>query len=188
MPTPTKPFSVLKAEGKSHRTKKELKQRQQCEESLTTGVALKERISVKNNTIAHREFKRINSLLKNIEKNDAIYEPVINRYAIMQAECCELEERRELYYCLIQEIRSTFKGFADEIEIETKAALLIELSRELSKITNAINNIDKIIQTKRRMLLDIEKENIMTIAAALRSIPKKEEKESNPLLKALRDE
>jgi diphthamide biosynthesis methyltransferase len=37
------------------------------------------------------------------------------------------------------------------------------------------------------MLLDIEKENIMTIAAALRSIPKNEEKSSNKLLEALKD-
>jgi hypothetical protein len=37
------------------------------------------------------------------------------------------------------------------------------------------------------MLLDIEKENIMTIAAALRSIPKKDDKSENPLLKALKD-
>jgi hypothetical protein len=48
-------------------------------------------------------------------------------------------------------------------------------------------SIDKMVQTKRKMLLDIEKENIMTIAAALRSIPKKEEKSSNKLLEALMD-
>ena len=70
---------------------------------------------------------------------------------------------------------------------ETKAELVIELSRELAKITNAINNIDKIIQSKRKMLLDIEKENIMTIAAALRSIPKNEEKKSSALLEALNE-
>jgi hypothetical protein len=45
--------------------------------------------------------------------------------------------------------------------------------------------LDKQIQTKRKMLLDIEKENIMTIAAALRSIPKKTDEKENPLLKAL---
>ena len=37
------------------------------------------------------------------------------------------------------------------------------------------------------MLLDIEKENIMTIASALRSIPKKDsDKVEDPLLKVLR--
>jgi hypothetical protein len=46
---------------------------------------------------------------------------------------------------------------------------------------------DRQIQVKRKMLFDIERENIMTIAAALRSIPKKEVKDSNPLREALKD-
>ena len=44
---------------------------------------------------------------------------------------------------------------------------------------------DSAIQSKRKMLLDIEKENIMTIAAALRSIPKKSGDKKNALLEAL---
>ena len=35
-----------------------------------------------------------------------------------------------------------------------------------------LNNIDLMIQQKRKMLGDIEKENCMTVAAALRAIPK----------------
>ena len=43
-------------------------------------------------------------------------------------------------------------------------------------------NMDKQVQSKRIMLLNIEKENVMTIASALRSIPKKvDEEESDPL-------
>ena len=38
------------------------------------------------------------------------------------------------------------------------------------------------------MMLDIDKENVMTISAALRSIPKQPEKKENPLLSALRDD
>ena len=54
---------------------------------------------------------------------------------------------------------------------------------------SSMNAIDKQIQSKRKMLLDIEKENVMTIASALRSIPKKEDKETDkPLLKVLRGE
>jgi len=48
-------------------------------------------------------------------------------------------------------------------------------------------SIDKQIQVKRKMLFDIEKENVMTIAAALRSIPKKEEKKSDALRDALKN-
>ena len=45
--------------------------------------------------------------------------------------------------------------------------------------------LDKQVQAKRKMLLDIEKENIMTIASSLRSVPKKTEKKRNPIMEAL---
>ena len=64
--------------------------------------------------------------------------------------------------------------------------LFADVARSMAKITASINAIDKIIQQKRKMMLDIEKESVMTIAASLRSIPKTEEKASNPLLEALR--
>lgn len=60
MPTPPKPFTILKSEKKSHRTQAELKQRKNGEEALATGVALKARPEVKRNRVAHKEFKRLN--------------------------------------------------------------------------------------------------------------------------------
>jgi hypothetical protein len=54
-----------------------------------------------------------------------------------------------------------------------------------NNMQGSIIGLDKQIQSKRKMILDIEKENIMTIAAALRSIPKKEDKANNRLLEAL---
>lgn len=174
MPTPPKPFVVLKAEGKSHRTKKELKLREEGEKALATGVALKERPEVKNNPVAHKEFMRINKLLKSIGKNDAIYEAVINRYCLLQAECVEFEEKREKFY----EQMSELEGKAFEMEFKDYFKLQSEMQKN-------IISLDKQIQAKRKMLLDLEKENIMTIAAALRNIPKKVEKQDNPLLKAL---
>ena len=41
MPTPPKPFTVLTSEKKSHRTKAELKKRQEGEQSLSTDIELK---------------------------------------------------------------------------------------------------------------------------------------------------
>lgn len=174
MPTPPKPFTVLKAEGKSHRTKKELKLREEGEKALATGVALKERPEVKNNPVAHKEFIRINKLLKKIGKNDAIYEAVINRYCLLQAECTEFEERREKFYEQMNELEER----VSEMEPDDYFKLQSEMQKN-------IINLDKQIQSKRKMLFDLEKENIMTIASALRSIPKKTEKNENPLLKAL---
>lgn len=180
MPRPSKPFKVITNEKKSHRTKAELKMRQEGEESLSTDTKIKERQEVKSNKIAHKEFKRIEKLLENIDKNDAIYEAVINRYCLLQAECYEFEEKREKFY-------KDFEKLEQEYD-EDDGFTLKEYFTLVNNIQKHIIELDKQIQTKRKMLLDIEKENVMTIASALRSIPKKVEKDDNPLLKVLRGE
>ncbi|MCI8618320.1 MAG: hypothetical protein HFJ60_08860 [Clostridia bacterium] len=189
MPTPTKPFKVLSTEKKSHRTKAELKKREEEEQSLSTDIELKERKEIKQNKIAHKEFKRIEKLLKNIDKNDAIYEAVINRYCLLQAECYDLEERREEFYKLVFELKEESKELTDKMDYdEDVMTYKLEYAKAIDKIMSSMLSIDKQIQSKRKMLLDIEKENVMTIASALRSIPKKQEKDDNPLLKVLRGE
>lgn len=181
MPTPSKPFTVLVNEKKSHRTKAELKQREQGEKALATGKALKERPEVKANPVAHKEFTRLNKLLKGIEKNDAIYEAIINRYCILQAECFDFEQKRESFYKDIQELTADKNRLIDSEEMSLSAYYKLK-----NNMQSQIIALDRQVQTKRKMLLDIEKENIMTIAAALRSIPKKVDEKENPLLKALR--
>lgn len=187
MPTPPKPFSVLKSEKKSHRTKKELSAREKGEKALTTGVAIRERPEVKNNPIAHKEFLRVNKLLKNIEKNDAIYEPVINRYCILQAECSDFEKKREEIYNLIVQLKESFYAMVDELEPKEKGKELRLFAGSMAELAGSLISIDKQLQSKRKMLLDIEKENIMTVASALRSIPKKDVSDSakDKLIKAI---
>lgn len=185
MPTPPKPYLVLTKEKNSHRTKAELRQRELGEAALVTGTALKERPEVKANPLAHKEFRRLNKLLKSIDKNDAIYEGIINRYCIIHAECHEMAERREEFYNTLKTLREKAKELTADINVDERTMIMIEMARELGKISNAINNIDKLLLTKRKMLLDIEKENIMTIASALRSIPKKPDTKKNALLEAL---
>lgn len=182
MPPPTKPVSVLRSEKKSHRTKAELEQREQAEKALSTGVALRERPGVRRNPVAHKEFMRINKLLKKIQKNDAIYEAIINRYCLLQAECMDMETRRDEIYEQAQRLENKLDELGDETDIKQ----FRQAAQAISGIYGTMIALDKQIQTKRKMLLDIEKENIMTIAAALRSIPKKVEDEENPLLKVLR--
>jgi hypothetical protein len=185
MSRPPKPYKLLKMEGKSNKTKAELKQRKQAEEAVLTGVALKERPEVRENPIAHKEFLRVRNLLGKIEKNDDIYGPVINRYCLLLAECVDFEEKKEKYYNLIDKITNDHEKAMDDMAPGDKAAHLIEYTKSIDRLSRNIISIDKQIQTKRRMLFDIEKENIMTIASALRSIPKEVKKEENPLLKAL---
>ena len=180
MPTPPKPYKILKAENKSHRTKAEMKLRKEGEQALSTATKIKERKEVKKNKIAHKEFKRIEKLLQNIDKNDAIYEAVINRYCLLQAECLEFEEKRERFFNDMEKIEEQYVNDED-YTIKEYYSLINSMQKN-------ILDIDKQIQSKRKMMLDIEKENVMTIASALRNIPKKEEKEDNPLLKVLRGE
>jgi hypothetical protein len=178
VPTPPKPFSVLKSEGKSHRTKKELKLREEGEKALSTGIALKARSEVKKNKIANKEFKRINELLKKIEKNDAIYEAVINRYCLIYAECIEFENKKVELYGIIDELKKQFELSKEYLQDEEMAKETRKFTRSISEILGSIVELDKQLQPKRKMLLDIEKENIMTIASALRVIPKKPESDS----------
>ena len=178
MPTPPKPFSVLKSEGKSHRTKKELKLREQGEKALSTGTALKVRSEVKKNKIANKEFKRINELLKKIEKNDAIYEAVINRYCLIYAECIDFENKKNKLYELVEKLENQFEESKEYLDGEDLAKETRRFAKSISEIMGSIVDLDKQLQPKRKMLLDIEKENIMTIASALRVIPKKPENDS----------
>jgi hypothetical protein len=186
MPTPPKPFTVLTTEKKSHRTKAELELRKTGEESLASGVAMKERSITKKNEIAHKEFQRINKLLKVIKKNDALYEAIINRYAILQAECVEFEEKRERLYEIVIKLDSAFDAEIDKTPDEEKGKVIKQYSKNYNDTIKSLLSIDSQVQLKRKMLLDIEKENIMTIASALRSIPKKvEEEEEDPMANLL---
>ncbi len=188
MPTPTKPYKVIAGEKKSHRTKKELAQRKQGEKDISSSEKLKERREIKSNKIAHKEFIRVQKLLQKIDKNDALYEPVINRYCMIQAECTELEERKQLIYGLIAEIKEQLERVKKEHKenLSQYIAEIGDISKNLAVLAGQLGACDKILQQKRKMLLDIERENIMTIAAALRAIPKTPEQKSNPLLEALK--
>ena len=151
-----------------------MRQREKAEEDLLTGKKLKESQEVKNNELAHREFLRIKKLLVEIGKNDDLYSGVINRYCMISAECREFEEKRESIYRRQEELEKR----SDEMEIDE----YIKLQNETSKMQLSF---DRQIQAKRKMLFDIEKENVMTIASALRSVPKKPEKKKNALREAL---
>ena len=180
MPTPPKPVNVLKLEKKSHRTKKELVERERAELSRLTGTTLKETKEVRANELAHREFTRVRKLLRTIEKDDDLYGAIINRYCLLHAECIEFKEKREKVYEQMQGLEQSKDSFEANDDLKTYYSMLITMQKNLLAL-------DSQVQSKRKMLLDIEKENIMTIAASLRSIPKKSDKKKNPLLEALAD-
>ncbi|MBE5875658.1 MAG: hypothetical protein E7290_02070 [Lachnospiraceae bacterium] len=180
MGRPSKPFSVISTEGKSHRTKAEMEQRKKAEEELLTGVSLKERKEVRENDRAHKEFMKVNKLLKKINKNDALFEGVINRYCMLVAECEEFEQKRESFYQRAQKFEEK------ESQLIESGMSYAEYYKMLGSFQSQVTAIDKQLQAKRKMLMDIEKENLMTISGGLRSIPKKtNENEEDPLKKIL---
>lgn len=179
-PTPAKPTSIIRMEGRSHRTKEELRQREKAEASLLTGIPLKENKEVRENALAHKEFLRISKLLKKIEKNDDLYGAVINRYCVLYAETKEFEEKRERFYTQLCEFQEKSEELLEREEMTYKEYYTIEATMQKNLIS-----LDRQVQAKRKMLSDIEKENVMTIASSLRSIPKKPEKKKNALKEAL---
>ena len=184
MARPSMPVSVLSAEKKTHLTKAQIEKRKQGEESLSTGTELTERSEVKKNKVAHAEFKRLNGLLGGIGKNDAIYETVINRYCMILSECVELEVKREKIFDTAEKLEKVF----DELSADATFTEARDAARAISDMYAMMLKCDKQVDEKRKMLLSIEKENIMTVAAALRSVPKDVGKKENPLLKALTDD
>ena len=171
---PSKPISLVKG----HRTNAEKQIREEAEKQLYSGVALKESEEVKNNEIAHKEFLRISKLLKAIDKNDDLCGQMINTHCLLVAECKEMEHIKDIYIKNLDEFEDRIldEGIPFTQQIELKI-----------KLQNQILGTDKALMQKRKMLLDIAKENILTIASQLRSIPKKpqEDSEVDPMAKLL---
>ena len=172
MPNPAKPIAAILADGKSHRTKAEIEQRQKAEAALTTGETMKMRKEIKENDIAKREFKRVDKLLGLIGKNDALVEGSVNRYAELTAECVEFAEKREDISRGIRELEDFYDEECRTKEEKDRILSKVEYFQLLTKMETSLINLDKQIMAKRKMLLDLEKENLMTIASQLRSIPK----------------
>lgn len=144
---------------KKHLTEAEKVQRGAAEKASLTGLQIRESEDVKTDPVAHAEFTRVRGLLSAVEKDDALFEAVINDY-------CQYKSDISRYVKMRREIEA-------------------DHSIEGSSRYKLIMDCDKQAEVFRKKRFDIEKENGFTIASALRSIPKKVEPDSNPLLKAL---
>lgn len=180
MPTPKKTAEVLMSQGTAHMTKKQLAEREQAERAALTGRTLRETTQVKNNKLAHSEFLRMRTLLKEIKKDDDIYRNVVNRYCMLCAECIEFVEKRESIFNQLQDFCNKKSVLINREEMTWKEAYRIEADMQSNMIT-----VDKQIQTKRKMMLDIEKENGWTVKASIQTIPPRQENKKNPLKEAL---
>lgn len=170
MARPSKPANIIAIENVSHRTKAEMKARTDAEKSALTGVSMSMSFVARDHKIAAKEFRRIKTLFTSIGKDDAIYESVINRYCLIYEECKDFEVKRESFYHNMLELEESKDELIDKDEMSLSSYYKMKYNMQ-----KAIIDLDKQVQAKRKMLLDIEKENIMTIQSALRSIPKKPE-------------
>jgi len=175
---PPKPSNLIKLEGKSHRTKAELTAREKAESQLLTGISLKAWPEVRADKVANKEFNRVKKLLKIICHDDALHEAVINRYCLLTAECKQIEQTVGQLGTEMVELTEAYRS--GQIDF-------LGYVQEKGNIHDRIIAWDKKLMDKRKMLLQIERENIMTILATLRAIPKKlENKKESPMAEYLR--
>ena len=180
MPRPAKALSVINFENRSHRTKKEKALREQGEKSLLTSRPMKPRPQTMDNETAYKEFLRIEELYDSIGKNDAMYESSVNMYCMIYAECIELEYQKAHVLDELAELENDKDRLVGGDGIS-----LLEYYQLKEKIAGNIQRLDRNLMIKRKMLFDMDKEGGMTLASALRIIPKQAEKEENPLMEAL---
>lgn len=201
---PSKPV----ASNKKHLTNAEKAQREYFEQSLLSGKKITERKRVREDAVAHGEFRRVTALMKAIGKNDALYAEQINRYA-------ELHSEEEFYKDLAAELRDEFSDLSpltkeveaalrqladirdslDKVEaielasgVTAVADALSELLKRRGELLKQISDADLKVKQKREAKLAIERENCMSVSAALRTIPKDVHKDENDeLIKLLSD-
>ena len=158
-----KAVKLLKLEGKSNKTKAELNFRQEQEDTLLTGEEMKAWSEVWQDPVARKEFNRLRKLLRVINKCDALYENVINRYCLLHSECFGIEDRIGR---LTKEQDLLTKSFEDEkLEANDYFKMQSNLGRQML-------SWDGKLMEKRRMMLQMDKENLMTILASMRAVPK----------------
>jgi hypothetical protein len=157
---PSKPLELVTG----HRTKAEKEVRAKAEKELMTGTTLREWPEVKADPVAHKEFGRVKKLLKSIKQDDDLFGAMINTHCKLKGEMQKFEDMKD---SLAQQIDQLGAMYSRE-EIEPLAYI-----QEKGRLLDRLLSCDKKIMEKRKMMLDISKENIMTIQSALRSVPKK---------------
>ena len=136
------PAAALKSAA-GHRTKAEIETRAAAEKALLTGKRLVESADVKRDKVAHAEYKRISELLAVIEKDDALYSGVVNRYCLLASEAAYYKQQID--------------------ELKEQAAT----SKDKIGYMRQITTIDSTLAAKRRDMLAIEREKLRLLIMVL---------------------
>lgn len=178
MARPPKTAAVIKMEGKSHRTKKELCMRERAEKSLLTGKMMVETAEVRNDKVAHLEFLRLKPLLKALEKYDEIYGAGVRRYCLTKSKLDAADRE-------VSELQEELKKLKDSREAFIDSGDIAEYYRLITRMEDTITKREQVAKGFRNEMIDFEKEYCMTIKSALRAIPKKPETKANSVKEAL---
>ena len=150
--------------------------RQRAEEANLTGNRMREDPAVRADSAAHKEFVRVRKLLRLIDKDDDLYGAEINLYCMLKSEIDQAAAQRADLIEILSQIRELPRGGIEDEK--TFMQMEIQISQQIARC-------DQIMQSRRKMRLDIENKNLMNIASSLRSVPKNVEKKKNPLMEAL---
>ncbi|HAN20416.1 MAG: hypothetical protein A2Y15_08670 [Clostridiales bacterium GWF2_36_10] len=165
------PIDIIEANGKSHFTKAQIKQRKNAEIKLGNDD-LKCPKYIKNNTIAFKKWKEIIAIYKNTEFISSADVGLIGRYCITYSEYNDLLERRNRI--------SNIHADSDDLEdyINDTDEFNHKVKRQLMDMisTTAILNIDAAINKKMDMLIKMEDRMFLNPLAKVKNVPKPEEK------------
>ena len=145
-----------------HMTKKERELREQAEAALASQKTLTywgDTTEPKNHAWY---FQHVKELLAEIGEDDAFYTGVINRYCDLLVECDQIKQEISLSAAKCDELEQR----RPEMPYHEWLKLYAELMREE-------NQLHKMIDRKRNMLLAIEKENMMTVLSKMRAVLRK---------------
>lgn len=156
-----------------HLTIAERETREKAEAGLSTAQPMKKWESTRRNKFADKQFRRIVKALDEIGMNDTLNEAVINRYCVILGECDELEKRIPELRARIAETEAQWQETMAEKMPEPED--IVNFTKAISALERQANSLDVALGAKRAALLQIEKENTMTVLAKLRAVPKKAE-------------
>lgn len=158
MPGTAKPVSLLRLEGKGHRTKAELDYRERGEKALKTGREFRMIPQVKADKIAHAEFTRLKRLFSKMEMElvEALDQQIINRYCLEVSHTFRLQE------------------MLDRLTDDLDAAETVE---DRLKIYPQIRSTNIAMSQNKELLLKYEDRLFLNPVSRIKAIPKTPPKE-----------
>lgn len=173
MPAGRPPKHLQLIEG--HMTKEEREKREEGEKALATSTPFKIWPKTRKNKVAAKHFRRLAKAFAAIKQCDVLYEQALNRYCLLLAECEALEARIPRMMEVIQATETAWEKKCEGDEVPEVSEIL-DYANAIAGLNREWNRLDGALGAKRNALLQIEKENIMTVLGKLRAVPKQEQK------------